>query len=170
MPPPSDPPRLTADELRLLARLEGRPLPRGPALQALLGERTPSALRLVRKLRREGVLAFAAASRSPPGGCVCISFLQIDWSRGSMDALEDGFRRDPDILSADRLLGPVDYRLFSGHADHRAAAAWIRTLREDPAVARMTTRFCASIHDRPHYAAARLSADQAEARLACPSS
>lgn len=158
---------LTAEELRLLARLEGRPLPHGPLLEALSGVQAAATLRLLRRLRRQGWLVFGAVARAPVA-CACISFLQIDWSRASGEVLEDHFRRDPDILTADRILGASDYRLFSVHADHRAANAWTRALREEPGIARLNTRFCASVRDRPHYAAARLAADQAEARPACP--
>jgi hypothetical protein len=159
---------LTVEELRLLAQLEGRPLPRGPALEALLGVQVPAAMRLVRRLQRQGWLVFGAVARAP-AACTCISYLLIDWSRASEEVLEDRFRRDPDILTADRILGSSDYRLFSSHADHRAASAWTRALRQELGIARLTTRFCASVWDRPYYAAARLAADRTGARPACPS-
>jgi hypothetical protein len=161
---PDPPPQLTASELRLLAKLEGRPLPRGPALEAALGVSAAAALRLVRKLRRAGLLAFAAVTRPAPGACACISYLQIDWSLTTSQTLEDGFRRDPAICLADRILAAADYRLVSSHADHRAANSWIRGLRDTPGVARLTTRFCATVCDRPRFAAARLAADEAQAR------
>jgi hypothetical protein len=161
---PDPPPQLTANELRLLARLEGRPLPRGSALEAVLGVGSAAALRFVHRLRRQGWLAFGAVARAPPGACACITYLQIDWSRTSGEALEASLRADPAILVADRILGAADYRLFSSHADYSAANAWIRQVRETPGVARLTTRFCATVCDRPRFAAARLAADEASAR------
>jgi hypothetical protein len=162
MPPRTDPPpSLTAKELGLLARLEGRPLPRGAALAAVLGVSTTTALRIVRKLRRQGWLASAAVARPAPHDCACISYLLVDWSRATVETLEDRLRRDTAVLVADRVLGAIDYRLFSIHADHRAANTWMRDLRETPGVARLTTRFCATVCDRPRFAAARLAADEA---------
>ena len=54
-----------------------------------------AAMRLVRRLRRQGWLAFAGVVRPPPGACACISYLLIDWSRTSGEVLEDRFRSDP---------------------------------------------------------------------------
>src|SRR5262245_61734477 len=99
MPPRSDPTSpLTASELALLARLECRPLPRGPALEAVLGVPASAALRLVRRLRDEGWLSLGAVSRPPPDACACITYLQIDWSRTAAEALEARLRQDPAIL------------------------------------------------------------------------
>jgi hypothetical protein len=163
-PRPDPPPSLTANELALLARLEGRPLPRGPALAAELGVRTSAALRIVRRLRRQGWLAFAAVARPAPGACVCISYLVVDWSRTAGAALEARLQQDRAVLVADRILGAADYRLLSSHADHRAANAWMRDWRDAPGVARLTTKFCATVCDRPRYAAARLAADAASCK------
>ena len=154
-----DPPQLTANELALLARLEGRPLPRGPALAAALGVPAGEALRLIRRLQRQGWLTLAALVRPPPAACACITYLQVDWSRITADRLEDRLRADPSILAADRVLGACDYRLLSTHADHRSAGVWLRALREEPGVARLATRYCARLCDRPRFAAARLAAD-----------
>jgi len=165
MPPRSDPPpQLTATELALLARLEGRPLPRGPALEAELGIGAGPTLRLLRRLQRQGWLKFGAVARAPPDACACISYVQADWSAASAVTLEDRFRDDSAILSADRILGASDYRLLSTHGDYRQASTWLRELREAPGVGRLTSKFCAAICDRPRFAAARLSADAAQAR------
>ena len=165
MPPrPDPPPQLTANELALLARLEGRPLPRGSALEAALGLGSAAAMRLLRRLHRQGWLAFGAVARAPPDACACITYLHVDWSRAAAQMLEDRFRQDPAILTADRILGAADYRLLSSHADYRAANAWIRDLSETPGVARLATRFCATLCERPCFAAARLAADEAAAR------
>jgi hypothetical protein len=162
MPPRTDPlPSLTANELALLARLEGRPLPRGGALAAALGVSTSAARRILRKLRGQGWLAFAGVARPTAHGCACISYLAADWSRTARQTLEDRLRQDPAILVADRILGAADYRLFSSHGDHRAANAWARALSETPGVGRLTTKICANVCDRPRFAAARLAADAA---------
>jgi hypothetical protein len=169
MPPrPDPPPSLTETELALLARLEGRPLPRGAALAAALGISTSAALRIVRKLRGQGWLAFAAVARPTSDACASISYLVADWSRTSPGALEDRIRQDPAILVADRILGAADYRLFSSHRDHRAANAWTRDLRDTPGVARLTTKFCATVRDRPRFAAARLAVEASRRTCSTP--
>ena len=171
MPPRTDPaPQLTPNALALLARLEGRPLPRGPALEAVLGVRAATALRLMHRLRRDGWLTFATVHRTSRGDCACISYLSIDWSLTGPETLEARFQVDPAILTADRILGAADYRLFSCHADHRAANAWVRELRETRGLARISTRFCATVCDRPRFAAARLAADEASSRSAASTS
>jgi len=148
---------LSQEELRLLARIEGRPLPRGQALGAELGLSQAGARRLIARFRRLGVLGFAAAVRFPREVCDCISYLRIDWSRIDQRTLEDRLRRDPAIIVADRILGNSDYRLFSRHADYRSANAWIRELASRSDISQMSTRFCTGLNLRPSYAAARLA-------------
>ncbi len=158
---PGPPAALTARELGLLARLEGRPVPRAQALAAALGVDASAAGRLIRRFRREGVLTLAGVARRPDGACECISYLVVDWTKADPEQLEARLRCDPAVLTADRILGPADYRLFSRHADFRAASAWVRALEIEPGLSRVTARFCASVCDRPYYAAARLAADAA---------
>ncbi|WP_372784613.1 hypothetical protein [Phenylobacterium sp.] len=144
--------------MRLLAKLEGRPLPRGEALAVLLGCDAAAARRFVTRFRERGVLRLADAVQAPPESCDCVSHVRIDWSRVSdQAALERRICMDPAILVADLILGNSDYRLFSRHRDFRAAHGWIRQLESDPAIGQMTTRFCAGLRARPNYAAARLA-------------
>jgi hypothetical protein len=150
---------LSREELRLLARIEGRPLPRGEALGAELGLSQAGARRLIARFRRLGVLGFAAAVRFPREVCDCISYLRIDWSRIDQAGLEDRLRQDPAIIVADRILGSSDYRLFSRHRDYRTANAWIRELASQPDISQMSTRFSTNLHLRPSYAAARLAVE-----------
>jgi len=148
----------SAEELRLLSRLEGRPLPRGEALAALLGFDAAAARRFVTRFRALGVLRLTAVLQAPSGSCDCVTDLRIDWSRaGDPAALEQRMRLDPAILVADRMLGSSDYRLFSRHCDYRAANDWIRRFAADPAIGQMTTRFCTGLQGRPRHAAARLA-------------
>lgn len=151
---------LSTDELRMLAKLEGRPLPRGQVLADLLGVSPTTAWRLVRRLRRQGALRFVSTARLRPRTCQCITYLKVDWAGlRSLESLDDKLRRDPAIMTADRITGGCDYRLLSRHADYQSANAWTRDIESHPSVARAETRFCASMWDRPHYAAARLAAD-----------
>lgn len=148
---------LTAAELQALARLEGRPLPRGRALEARLGLSPAAARRMIHRLRARGLLTITGAGPPPPGGCACVTYVHLDWTQARAEALEARFRDDPAVLIADRLLGPSDYRLFSRHADYRVASAWVRDLEAEPGVSRLGNRFCTLAWDRPHYAAARLA-------------
>jgi hypothetical protein len=161
MRPGSDPEvLLSREDLRLLARIEGRPLPRGEALGAQLGLGAAAARRLIARFRRLGVLGFAAAVRMPRGACECVSYLRIDWSGvADPDALEDRLRCDPAIVVADRILGSSDYRVFSRHRDYRAANVWLRQVTSEPEIGQMTTRFCTALRDQPCYAAARLAGE-----------
>lgn len=148
----------------MLAKLEGRPLPRGQALADLLGVSPTTAWRLVRRLRRQGALRFVSTARLRPGICQCITYLKVDWAGlRSLDSLDDQLARDPAIMTADRITGGCDYRLLSRHADYQTADAWTRDIASHPSVARAETRLCASLWDRPHYAAARLAADSPDA-------
>lgn len=153
---------LSQAELRLLAKLEGRPLPRGQALAQTLGITPRAAWKLVVRLRRESVLRFASGVRLRPETCDCVSDLKVDWSRlAEPEVLEAELRRDPAIVTADRVAGACDYRLASRHRDYRAAAAWDRRLAGLPGVAEVRTRFCGKVADRPRYAAIRLALEGA---------
>ncbi len=56
---------LSRDELQVLARLEGKPLPRGSDLAAALGLSPNAAWRRIRELRRRGVLDFVSPVKLP---------------------------------------------------------------------------------------------------------
>jgi hypothetical protein len=138
-------------------------MPRGQALADLLGVNPTAAWRLVRRLRRQGALRFMSAACVRPDCCQCITWLKVDWAAtDSPDALDTWLRADPAIMTADRVTGTSDYRLLSRHAHYRAANAWARDLAAHPSVSRAVTRFCASLEDRPNYAAARLAAEARE--------
>jgi hypothetical protein len=106
------------------------------------------------------VLGFGASIRIAGEACECVSYLKIDWSRaGGVRSIDERLRSDPAILVADRVAGDADYRLFSRHADYRAANAWARELLSEAGVSQLTTRFCARVSRHSRYAAARLAAD-----------
>lgn len=154
------PPELSHGELVMMSRLEGRPLPRGKALADLLGVSPTAAWRLVRRLRRQGVLGFVSTARIRPDACDCITLLKVDWAHSAnLDVLDAHLRADPAIVTADRVTGSSDYRLHSRHADYQAANAWARAIAAHPNVAHAASRFCTALYDRPNYAAARLAAD-----------
>ena len=156
-----DPADLTADELRALARLEGKPLPRGQELADALRLRPSAAWDFVRRLRKSGALRLVSPVRLPPGACECITYLRVDAVRpDALVALERQIVDDPLVTTAARITGRYDYRLFSRHADYRDAHAWSRALEVSPGVAQVVTRICETVIERPCMAAAILGSDE----------
>ena len=158
--PAHRPVTLTRDQLRLLAKLEGRPLPRGQELAELLGVPSITAWRLVRMFRQVGALRFVSMIRLPPEMCECVTYLKVSWAdAGGLEALDAWILADEAITVAVRITGAYDYRLSSRHADFRSASDWSRSLLLRPKVDKAVTQFCTVISDRPNYAAAILAAD-----------
>ncbi len=144
----------------MLARLEGRTLPRGQALADLLEVSHSSAWRTVRRLKRAGALGSVATVRLRPGTCECVTYLKMDWTQtAAMPAMENRIADDPAVVTAARVTGGYDYRLQSVHEDYRCANAWSRDLEAQPHITRVLTRFCRTIFDRPRYAAAILGSE-----------
>lgn len=154
------PAEVSSDDLQALVKLEGRTLPRGQALADLLEVSHSSAWRTVRRLKRAGALGSVAAVRLRPETCECVTYLRMDWTHtAGVPGIEDRIAHDPAIVAAARVTGGYDYRLQSVHADYRLANAWSRELQAHPHVARILTKFCRTIFDRPRYAAAILGSD-----------
>lgn len=152
---------LSLDDLRFLAKLEGRPLPRGQALVDLVGLSSSAAYRRIRELKRRGALAFAASVR-PSKACECVTYLKVDWAKaGTGRLLEDAIARDPAIVSASRITGSHDYRLVTRHPDFRNAEDWGRRMSAHPMVSNRLTRFCSTVFETSNYAAAILGPDKA---------
>jgi len=148
---------VTLDDLRVLARLEGRPLPRGQALADALGVSPATAWNHVRRLRRIGALTFVSLVKLRPDACECITYLQLDAAGpGDLDALDRRLAADPVIMLASRVTGEFDYRIHSLHADCWSANDWSRSLEAAPRVSRISTRFSTTVFERPSYAAAIL--------------
>ena len=155
-----DPADLTADELRALARLEGKPLPRGQDLADALRMRPSAAWDFIRRVRRSGVLRLVSPVKLPPEACECITYLRVDAVRpDDLAALEHLIAADPLVMVAAAITGRYDYRLFSRHADYRSANAWSRSLEASPGVAQVVTRICETVIERPRVAAAFLGSD-----------
>jgi hypothetical protein len=147
----------TLDDLRLLARLEGKPLPRGQALADALGVSPTAAWKYIRRLKRLGALAFVSSVQLGPETCECITYLQVSGTRpGELAALDGRLAADPSIIQASRVAGDFDYRLYSLHRTYGSANAWSRSLEADPSVSRISTRFSTTLFERPNYAAAIL--------------
>jgi DNA-binding Lrp family transcriptional regulator len=155
--PADRPVDLSLDELRVLARLEGKPLPRGPDLADVLGLSPNAAWRRIRDLRRRGVLAFVSPVRLPEGMCECVTYLKINGAHvGSLDRLDEWIAADPATTAAATVTGVYDYRLVSMHRDLRSANDWSRRLEARPEVAEVRTSFCSILFERHAYAAAIL--------------
>jgi DNA-binding Lrp family transcriptional regulator len=151
---------LSLDDLRILAKLEGKPLPRGQALAAALGASPSVAWRRVRNLRRLGALSLVSPVGLRPGMCECVTYLKVDWVHGnSLDPLDSWIANDPAILTAARVTGRYDYRLSSRHQDIGSADDWSRGLLSRPKVAEVLTQFCSTVFNRPTFAAAILGTD-----------
>lgn len=155
-----DPADLSAEELRALARLEGKPLPRGQDLADALGMRPSAAWDFIRRLRKSGALRLVSPVKLPPQTCECITYLRVDHAVvDDLVALERRIADDPLVMVAARITGRYDYRLFSRHPDYRAANAWSRGLESSPGVAQVVTRICETVIERPGMAAAILVSD-----------
>lgn len=147
----------TLDDLRILARLEGKPLPRGQALADALGVSLVAAWGHIRRLKRLGALGLVSPVRLRPETCECITYLKIQGTRaGDLPSLDARLAADPMVTLASRIAGSFDYRLHSVHEDYRSANDWARSLESHPAVARISTRYCQTLFDTRHYAAAIL--------------
>ena len=148
------------DELRVLTRLEGKPLPRGRDLAAILEMGPSAAWSFVRRLRRAGVLKLVSPVRPPRNACDCVTYLRVDAVRPEdLITLERRIADDPRVMDAALITGCYDYRLFSRHADYRAASAWSRSLEESRGVTKVMTRICRTFVERPGVAAAILGSD-----------
>jgi DNA-binding Lrp family transcriptional regulator len=151
---------VSMDELRLLARLEGRPLPRGDDLAQVLGLKPAAAWKFVRRMRRAGVLRLVSPVRLRPDTCECITDVQVDATRpADLDALESRFSADLTVMCAARVTGVYDYRLISRHHDYKSANAWSRELEMQPGVMRLRTRMCETVRESWRLAAAILGSD-----------
>jgi DNA-binding Lrp family transcriptional regulator len=140
-----------------LAKLEGKPLPRGRALAEALDMRPSAAWDFVRRMRRSGALRLVSPIKAPPEACECISYLRIHAVRpDEIAALERRIAADPQVTVAAMITGSYDYRLFSRHSDYRSAHAWSRALAAAPGVAHIATRICERVIERPCVAAALL--------------
>lgn len=143
--------------LRMLAKLEGKTLPRGQALADALGISPSAAWDLIRDLRKRGVLGLVSVVSDHRPLCECVTYLKVDWTQNKdLREFDDWLARDPEIFVAARIAGNYDYRLRSGHRDFRRANDWSRSLEADPRISKVWTRFCTTVFDRPNYAAAIL--------------
>jgi DNA-binding Lrp family transcriptional regulator len=148
---------LSENDLRVLARLEGKPLPRGQALAEALDMRPSAAWDFIRRMRRSGALRLVSPVQAPPDACECISYLRVHAVRADeISALERRMADDPLVMDAAMITGWYDYRLFSRHSDYRSANAWSRSLETAPGVAQVATRMCERVIERPGVVAAIL--------------
>jgi len=160
-PPPEGQVVLSPDDLRIVAKLEGKPLPRGGALAEVLELSPAAASRLVRGLRRRGALGSVSLVGLAPGVCECLTYIKIDWLQGGApQLLDDWIAKDPAIVDGARVTGNFDYRLMSRHRSFRAANDWSQGLMSRPKVSDVLTHFCTTKFDRPNYAAAILGTDE----------
>ncbi len=151
---------LSLEDLRVLAELEAKPLPRGRALSRALGVSAAVAWSRVRGLQRLGALSIVTLVNHQTRMCECVTYLRVDWvDPSSLDPLDNWILNDPAILSAARITGCYDYRLSSRHCDVRSANDWSRSLLSRPKVAEVLTKFCRTVSDRPNFAAAILGSD-----------
>ncbi|MET0272314.1 MAG: HTH domain-containing protein [Phenylobacterium sp.] len=145
------------EDLKILAILEGRPLPRGQALADALGVSVIAAWSHIRRLKGLSLLAFVSPVKFRPETCECITYLKIQGTQAAdLVALDARIAADPAVTVASRITGGFDYRLHSVHEDYRRANDWSRNLDSHPAVARISTRYCRTLFDRRSYAAAIL--------------
>lgn len=158
----TDKPLVSLDDLKFIARIEGRPRARGREIAAELGVSHTSAWRLITRLENKGAIRFETAVRRDfiGGECECVAYLKARLAdQGAIDDFEATMMADPRVRRMARIAGKQDYRLQAMHSEPASANAWFRSLLEHPAVLGGELSFIRLLIDRPTYAAAVLGSD-----------
>lgn len=151
--------KVTDDDLRIVALIEGRPMLKGRDLADMLGVSSTTAWRILTRLETLGIIRQdTATGRELAGGaCECLAYLNAAWiDRAALEAFDRALETDHAIWSAVRIAGKFDYRVQAFHADVAAANAWFRRLLSRPAISGGKLVFLRTILDRPRFAAAVL--------------
>lgn len=144
-------------DLRVAARLEGRPFPTAKRVARSMGISAAAAFRLLARLRRTGVLRMISLPHLRDDVCECVAYLETSLMDGATSAaLEQRIRQDPSVVSAVRLSGRHEIRLEAIHADVQIAQTWFRELIDQPGVLRGRLLFLRTVFRRWAFAAAIL--------------
>lgn len=127
-------PKLTAKELAILLRLEGRPWPSAEALADEIGQPIEAAQQILHRFRQSGLCRLVTIARNP-NVCECVAYLQLCLVETSaIEALDRRLEADLHVMAAVRLSGEQDYRIEAHHSDVGRAGHWFRQLLMEPAV------------------------------------
>jgi DNA-binding Lrp family transcriptional regulator len=142
-------------DLRIMARLEGRPLPTTMELARLFEVSPTTAFRILTRVRRNGMLKLVDRIKLPENACHAIVDLRTRLSDADdLRRLEARLAGDPHVSLAAAVTGKHSYRITLIHAGAAEANAWFKTILTEPAVIDGVLRFCRPIIERHHYAQA----------------
>ncbi|PVM84481.1 hypothetical protein DDF62_22385 [Caulobacter radicis] len=158
---------ISDDDLRTIARIEGRPKMMTRTIAAALGVSVTTAWRLIARFRAEGMIRnVAAIRRDERGGSVeCVAYLDvITTRRAEIDAFEAALAVDPLVWSAVRITGPRDYRIQAFVPDLVSARVWYHALLSRPGVVNGELVIARTILERHCFAAAILGQEDRHPR------
>jgi len=142
-------------DLRIVARLEGRPLPTTMELARLFEVSPTTAFRILMRLRRNGMLKLVDRVKPPENACHSIVDLRTRlMNADDLRRLEARLASDVHVSVAAAVTGKHSYRITLIHATAAEANAWFRAIQDEPAVIDGVIRFCRPIIDHQHYAGA----------------
>ncbi|ACG78812.1 transcriptional regulator, AsnC family [Phenylobacterium zucineum HLK1] len=158
-------PGITAQELARIARFEGVPRLMITEVGTAIGMTSRAAWGWFDRLRERGVLR-AVAVVNPAltlGRSECRVLIKVDClDRARVGELEAMFLKDPQVITAARVVGEWDYQLRAYHPSEADTDNWFRTLQRTPGVLKGELTYCHTILERHAYAAALLGSDAAE--------
>jgi DNA-binding GntR family transcriptional regulator len=142
-------------DLRIMARLEGMPLPTTMEMARLFNVSPTTAFRMLMRLRQNGMLKLVDRIRLPDSACHCIVDLRTRLTNAEdLRRLETRLAVDAHVSLAAAVTGKHSYRVTLIHANAAQANAWFRAILAEPAVIDGVLRFCRPIVERHHYARA----------------
>jgi DNA-binding FadR family transcriptional regulator len=142
-------------DLRIMARLEGKPLPTTMELAQLFGVSPTTAFRMLTRIRRNGMLKLVDRIRPPEHVCHGIVDLRTRLADAEdLRRLEARLAADPHVSRAAAVTGKHSYRITLMHANAAEANGWFKAILAEPAVIDGVLRFCRLIIDRQSDASA----------------
>lgn len=147
-------------DLRIMARLEGRPLPTTMEMAQLFGVSPTTAFRMLTRLRANGMLKLVDRVKAPENVCHAIVDLRTRLTDvEDLRRLEVRLASDVHVSLAAAVTGKHSYRVTLIHENAAEANGWFRAILAEPAVIDGVLRFCRPILERHHYARAVVGED-----------
>ncbi len=151
--------KVTDDDLRIVALIEGRPMLKARDLAEMLAVSGTTAWRILSRLETSGVTRQTTATRRDlaGGACECLAYLKAEWTnRAAIEAFDQALAVDAALWSGVRIAGNFDYRVQAFHPDVATANTWFRDLLSRPGISGGKLVFLKTLFDRPCFAAAVL--------------
>jgi len=147
-------------DLRIMARLEGRPLPTTMEMAQLFGVSPTTAFRMLTRMRASGMLKLVDRVKAPENACHAVVDLRTQLTNGEdLRRLEARLASDVHVSLAAAVTGKHSYRITLIHENTAAANVWFRAILAEPAVIDGVLRFCRPILERHLYARAVVGDD-----------